>query len=106
MLAHVSTVYASKGDQITKTPADFSIDATFANGEVATFSKKAEKMYVIEFYSERTEKETGKEILTDFISTVSGLEGDWTIESFIDSEVVKIRETVGERKVLCALSGG
>src|SRR5699024_10136036 len=106
MLAHVSTVYASKGDQITKTPADFSIDATFANGEVATFSNEAKKMYGIQFYPEKTETENGKEILKDFLFTVSGLEGDWTIESFIDSEVVKIRETVGDRKVLCALSGG
>lgn len=104
MLAHVSTVYASKGDQITRVPADFSIDATFVNGEVATFSNEAKKMYGIQFYPEKTEN--GKEILKDFLFTVSELEGDWTIESFIDSEVVKIRETVGDRKVLCALSGG
>jgi GMP synthase (glutamine-hydrolysing) len=48
----------------------------------------------------------GKEILANFLFKICGLSGDWTMESFIEESVAKIRDRVGDRKILCAVSGG
>lgn len=106
LLENIETVYRSNGDEITALAADFSTDATFTDGTIAAFSNEAKKFYGIQFYPEKEETTNGKDLLKSFLFDVSGVSGDWSIESFIQSEIVKIQETVGDRKVLCALSGG
>ncbi|HLR42866.1 MAG TPA: glutamine-hydrolyzing GMP synthase [Pseudogracilibacillus sp.] len=106
ILENIEAVYRSNGDEITELPADFTADARFTDGIVAAFSNDAKKFYGIQFYPEKEETANGKDLLKSFLFDVSGVSGDWSIESFIQSEIVKIQETVGDRKVLCALSGG
>src|SRR5699024_6572373 len=55
---------------------------------------------------EVTETEVGDKILHNFLFNVSRCKGDWSIERFIETELTRIRDVVGNRKVLCGLSGG
>ena len=99
-------VYLSKGDTIETAPPNFEVDANDVSGKIVAFSNKQEQIYGIQFYPEVSETEYGKEIIKNFLFEISGCRGDWSIESFIEKELKNIRQTVGDKKVLCALSGG
>lgn len=99
-------ILASAGDVIADVPKTFQVDATFKNGEVAAMSDPDNDFYGVRFYPEVEETEHGADILKNFLFTVSGCSGDWSIERFIDEEIANIKAEVGDRKVLCALSGG
>src|SRR5699024_3375939 len=99
-------VMASGGDVIQEVPETFQVDATFENGEVAAMSDSARKFYGIRFYPEVEATTYGTDMLKNFLFSIIGCTGDWSIEGFIESEIANIRAEVGDRKVLCALSGG
>lgn len=97
---------ASVGDVITEVPTSFQVDATFKNAEVAAISDPHKDLYGIRFYPEVEATEHGTDLLKNFLFSISGCSGDWSIDRFIDEEIANIRAEVGDRKVLCALSGG
>ncbi|MFD2132133.1 glutamine-hydrolyzing GMP synthase [Pseudogracilibacillus auburnensis] len=99
-------VYMSKGDTISELPEKFEVDATDVAGDIAAFSNESEKMYGVQFYPEKQESEHGVKLLKNFLFTISGCTGEWSIERFIDTEIANIKAEVGDKKVLCALSGG
>lgn len=99
-------VYVSVGDKIETAPPSFQIDAKDKAGNIVAISNQQEKIYGLLFYPEVKETEYGREILQKFLFDISGCRGDWSIESFIENELKNIQETVGDKKVLCALSGG
>src|SRR5699024_3269874 len=99
-------VFYSLGDVITEAPEGFTVDATHTNGEIAVFSHEADKLYGVQFYPEVQATTNGKDMLKHFLFDISHCAGDWTIEGFIDTEIAAIKEEVGDRKVLCGLSGG
>lgn len=105
-LSTAQTVYGSHGDVITKVGENLQVDGTFADGKIAAFSNEAKKVYGVQFYPEKQESAQGMEVLKNFIFEISACRGDWTIEQFIDEEISHIKEEVGDKKVLCALSGG
>src|SRR5699024_5546638 len=69
-------------------------------------SNSSVKRYGIQFHPEVSHTENGDSILKQFIYDACGCVGDWSIASFIEQETAKIREKVGDRNVLCAMSGG
>src|SRR5690625_3362178 len=97
---------ASVGDVITEVPTSFQVDATFKNGEVAAISDPDKNLYGIRFYPEVEATEHGTDLLKNFLFSISGCSGDWSIDRFIQEEIANIKAEVGDRKVLCALSGG
>ena len=99
-------VLYSTGDVIESVPKQFTVYAETAEGEVAAFGNASRKQYGIQFYPERNETETGVEVLKNFLFDICGCDGKWSAERFIDTQLAAIKETVGDRKVLCALSGG
>ena len=99
-------VWMSHGDQVEAAPPGFKVTATTDTCPVAAMENVAKKQYGVQFHPEVTHTPDGKTVLKRFLFDVCGLRGDWTSEAFIDEEVAKIRETVGEGKVLCAVSGG
>lgn len=105
-LAKKQGVYISKGDTISTVPDQFQIDAVTEDGTIAAISNESEKVFGVQFYPEAKESEHGNDVLKNFLFTVSDCKGDWTIERFIETEKAHIKEVVGDRKVLCALSGG
>ncbi|MGN1077361.1 MAG: glutamine-hydrolyzing GMP synthase, partial [Candidatus Gallimonas sp.] len=64
------------------------------------------KIYGIQFHPEVVHSEYGNKLLRNFLYLVCGAAGDWTMKNFVAEQVVKLREKIGDKKVLCAMSGG
>jgi GMP synthase (glutamine-hydrolysing) len=105
-LPNEQVVWMSHGDLVTATPEGFSIDATSPSCPIAAMSDESRKFYAVQFHPEVRHSVYGNDILKNFVFDVCQCKGDWTMGSFIDNEIRKIRELVGDKKVLCALSGG
>ena len=99
-------VWMSHGDLVVEAPEGFVVDATNKSCPVAAMSNEQKKMYGVQFHPEVRHCEYGNELLKNFVFEVCECEGNWTIANFIEDEIKKIREKVGDKKVLCALSGG
>ncbi|WP_087974649.1 glutamine-hydrolyzing GMP synthase [Oceanobacillus rekensis] len=100
------TVWMSHGDKVTAAPPSFKIDATSPSTPIAAMSDIENNLYGVQFHPEVRHSEYGNDVLNHFVFDVCKCSGDWSIENFIDMEVKNIQNKVGERKVLCALSGG
>jgi GMP synthase (glutamine-hydrolysing) len=99
-------VWASHGDFVAAAPPGFSVVATSANAPVAAMEAPERGYYALLFHPEVAHTERGTEILKNFAFDVCGCRGDWTITSFIDEAIGRIRQQVGDGRVVCALSGG
>jgi GMP synthase (glutamine-hydrolysing) len=99
-------VWASHGDLVASAPPGFAVVATSANAPVAAMEAPDRGYYALLFHPEVAHTERGTEILRNFAYDVCGCRGDWTIASFIDESIGRIRERVGDGRVVCALSGG
>ncbi len=100
------TVWMSHGDKVVEAPATFRVDATSPSTPIAAMSNTEKQLYGVQFHPEVRHSEYGNHLLRQFVFDVCQCAGDWTMENFIDMEIKKIQEQVGDRKVLCALSGG
>ncbi|WP_205619888.1 glutamine-hydrolyzing GMP synthase [Calidifontibacillus oryziterrae] len=99
-------VWMSHGDLVTSTPEGFVIDAINPSCPIAAMSDEKRRFYGVQFHPEVKHSVYGNDILKNFVFNVCECSGDWSMENFIEIEMQKIREQVGEKKVLCALSGG
>ena len=100
------SVWMSHGDLVVTPPAGFVVDATNPSCPVAAMSDVSRKLYGVQFHPEVRHSEYGIQLLENFVYKVCECEGNWSMENFIDIEMAKIKEIVGDRQVLCALSGG
>ncbi|MCI6639593.1 MAG: glutamine-hydrolyzing GMP synthase [Pygmaiobacter massiliensis] len=98
--------WMSHTDQIVKMPQGFVATAHSASCPVAAMENAEKKLYAVQFHPEVNHTEFGKELLHSFLYDVCGCTGDWTAAGFVDSSIASIREQVGTKRVLCALSGG
>jgi GMP synthase (glutamine-hydrolysing) len=105
-LPNEQVVWMSHGDHVTVAPEGFDIIATSPSCAVAAIADESRGMYAVQFHPEVRHSVHGIELLRQFVFGVCGAKGDWSMESFIDLEIEKIRQEVGNKKVLCALSGG
>ena len=105
-LPTTQTVWMSHGDLVTEVPAGFTVSATSANCPIAAMANPAKKLYGLQFHTEVRHTEYGNDILRHFAFDVCGAQANWSMEDFIDMQVAKIRQTVGDQKVLLGLSGG
>ncbi len=101
-----SQVWMSHGDKVGSLPPGFIASGVTANCETAVVENRAEALYGVQFHPEVIHTKQGKRILSNFLFDLSGLQRDWTMESFIENKVKEIRRQVGEGKVICGLSGG
>jgi len=99
-------VWASHGDFVAAAPPGFSVVATSSNAPVAAMANPDRHLYALLFHPEVAHTDRGDEILRNFAFGVCRCTGDWTITSFIDEAIGRIRRQVGEGRVVCALSGG
>ncbi len=99
-------VWMSHGDLVTQTPDGFTTIATSASCPIAAMANAERKFYAVQFHPEVRHSVYGNDILRQFVFDVCGAKGDWSMDSFIDMQIQKIRKQVGDKKVLCALSGG
>ncbi|WP_227397100.1 glutamine-hydrolyzing GMP synthase [Jeotgalibacillus aurantiacus] len=100
------TVWMSHGDLVVEAPPSFDVVATNPSCPVASISNDDQKLHAVQFHPEVRHSVYGNEMLRNFVFDACGCKGDWSMENFIEIELEKIRQEVGDRKVLCALSGG
>ncbi|HFB68577.1 MAG TPA: glutamine-hydrolyzing GMP synthase [Calditrichae bacterium] len=101
-----TVVWMSHGDHLTEAPPGFSILAHTENSPIAAIGNAEKNIYGIQFHPEVHHTVEGKQILHNFLYLIAGVSGDWSPQSFISSQIEKIRQQVGDKRVLCALSGG
>lgn len=99
-------VWMSHGDHVTEPPEGFDILAGTPSCAVAAMGNGERKIYGVQFHPEVVHTPRGMELLKNFLYTVAGCRGGWTMERFIEESVQSIRERVGDSNVICALSGG
>ena len=105
-IAAPTPVWMSHGDSIVRPPAGFVVSANTSNTPTAAMSNDALKLYGVQFHPEVVHTREGTPLLKNFLFNICGCRGDWNMGSFVDMAVAKIREQVGDKKVLCGLSGG
>ncbi len=105
-LPESQVVWMSHGDLVTAVPPGFTADADSPSCPISSMSDEGRKLYAVQFHPEVRHSVHGNELLKNFVLGVCGCSGTWSMENFIEIEMEKIRQTVGDKKVLCALSGG
>ncbi|GAA3721811.1 glutamine-hydrolyzing GMP synthase [Salinicoccus jeotgali] len=105
-LNEVETVLMSHSDKVTRIPEDYIKIAETSNCQYAGIQHRDKDIYGVQFHPESKHTENGDTFIKNFIRDICECHGEWTMDNFIDIEIEKIRETVGDRKVLCAMSGG
>lgn len=98
-------VWMSHGDRIEAMPPGFSTLAHTENSPVAVM-ENGQGIYGIQFHPEVAHTPEGKTILRNFVYNICGCQGNWTMSNFVADSLSKIKEQVGDGKVICALSGG
>jgi len=101
-----SVVWMSHTDYVSETPEGFTVTASSADCPAAAFENAEKKFYAVQFHPEVTHSQFGKQILHNFLYNVCGCTGDWVMDDFIDRTVAKLREQIGDKKVVLGLSGG
>ena len=100
-----SPIWMSHGDQIEKLPPGFSPLAYTDNSPVAVMGN-GRNIFGLQFHPEVVHTEHGKAVLENFLYRVCGCKGNWTSENVVQQSIARIRQQVGDGKVICALSGG
>jgi len=99
-------VWMSHGDYITAPPPGFDITAHTNSSPVAAMSDPNKQIYGVQFHPEVVHTPEGMKILRNFLFNICGCTGDWDMGSYAEQAVTAIRSKVGNKQVLCALSGG
>ena len=98
--------WMSHTDQIKNVPEGFKVAAHTADCPVAAMENQALKMFAVQLHPEVEHTVDGYKIIRNFLYKGCGLKPDWSSDSFIEEKIQEIRALVGDKKVLCALSGG
>ncbi|UTH13775.1 glutamine-hydrolyzing GMP synthase [Macrococcus equipercicus] len=106
LLPEEQTVWMSHSDKVINIPEGFRMIANSPSCKYAAVENAERQLYGVQFHPEVRHSEYGNDLLRNFIRKICNCTGEWTMENFIDIEVEKIREQVGDKKVLCAMSGG
>ena len=100
------TVWMSHGDKLEEIPDTFRRLAHTANAPFAAIRHRTQPLFAVQFHPEVAHTDRGKAILGNFLFRVCGCASDWQMRSFAEMAIDRIRRQVGDRRVLCALSGG
>ncbi|MGD8307161.1 MAG: glutamine-hydrolyzing GMP synthase, partial [Ignavibacteria bacterium] len=101
-----SVVWMSHGDHITELPEGFTLNGKSDHTLICAMSNETKNIYGVQFHPEVVHSAEGKKIIDNFLFDICNCKGDWTPGNFINEQVSKIRNTVGDAKAICALSGG
>ncbi|MFY0657163.1 MAG: glutamine-hydrolyzing GMP synthase, partial [Neptunomonas phycophila] len=99
-------VWMSHGDKVTELPEGFSVIASTESAPIAAMCHPAKQLFGVQFHPEVTHTKQGGRILERFIREICGTDALWTAANIISDQIEKVREQVGNQKVLLGLSGG
>jgi GMP synthase (glutamine-hydrolysing) len=99
-------VWMSHGDRVLRLPDGFRVLGRSESSPFAAVRHRDLPIWGLLFHPEVAHTQGGAQMLANFAKRICGCAGSWTMEAFIEEEVRRIRERVGSRPVVCALSGG
>jgi GMP synthase (glutamine-hydrolysing) len=101
-----SQVWMSHGDTITELPKIYRITGSTEDVKIAAFEHEVLPVFGVQFHPEVSHSTQGAKMIRNFLYDICGLQGEWTPAAFIETSVAEIRAKVGDKKVICGLSGG
>src|SRR2546430_1590920 len=104
-LAHSERAWLSHGDTVRRPPPGFTAIARTPTVPIAAMTD-GDRRWAVQFHPEVAHTPHGAEILRNFLYRVCGATGDWTPAAFIGEAVADLRQRIGDRSAICALSGG
>ena len=99
-------VWMSHGDRVTAVPEGFRVIGASPGAPQGAMADDARNFFAVQFHPEVHHTPNGARILRNFTRSICGLSGDWTMAAYRAEAIEKIRAQVGDRKVICGLSGG
>ena len=102
----VQVCWMSHGDQVVAAPAGFDVLASTSTTPVASFESREKRIFGVQWHPEVKHSPEGQKVLTNFLYEGAGLSPNWNSGNVIADQVAKIREQVGDARVICGLSGG
>ncbi len=96
----------SHTDKVEGLPEGFKVVATTADCPMAAFENTEKKFFGVQFHPEVNHTPFGKDMIRNFLYDVCGLSGDWTMSDYAKNYIEYAKNKIGDKKVLCALSGG
>jgi GMP synthase (glutamine-hydrolysing) len=105
LLNGMRRVWMSHGDRILEPPSGFEVTARTEN-TIAAMEDPKRNIFGVQFHPEVTHTENGDALLRRFVFDVCRCRGDWSIGSFIENSIERIRKQVGDGRALCGISGG
>ena len=101
-----TSCWMSHTDYIAKVPEGFVITAHTKDCPVAAMEDDKRGLYAVQFHPEVMHTPEGSKMLHHFVRDICACRGDWKMSSFVETQILALREKIGSGKVLCALSGG
>ncbi len=98
--------WMSHTDYISKIPEGFDITAYSESCPIAAYENTEKKLYSVQFHPEVNHTVNGQKMLENFLYKICGCKGDWIMSDFAKKSIAALKEKIGDKKVLCALSGG
>jgi GMP synthase (glutamine-hydrolysing) len=105
-IAQDSVVWMSHGDRAERLPDGFEVVGTSENSPYAAIANEEAHIYAFQFHPEVHHSVEGTKLLKNFAKHICGCESTWNMGSFAKEKIAQIREQVGDKKVLCGVSGG
>ena len=100
------TSWMSHGDEVTAAPEGFTVNARSPRATVAAFEDDERRLAGVQWHPEVLHSEHGQEVLEHFLLDIAGCRPTWTSSNIAEEQVRRVRDEVGDARVLCALSGG
>lgn len=101
-----STCWMSHTDYVSEAPEGFTVTGHTEDCPCASMENSKKKIYAVQFHPEVEHTDEGEKILRNFIYDVCGCKGTWEMGSFTRDAIASLKEKIGGKKALCALSGG
>ncbi|CUO15328.1 MAG: glutamine-hydrolyzing GMP synthase [Sarcina ventriculi] len=98
--------WMSHTDYVAEAPVGFKIIAHTDVCPVAAIANEEKKLYGVQFHPEVEHTPFGKDMLRNFVLNICDLEPSWSMASFAEEKIAEIKRVVGDKKLICALSGG
>ena len=100
------SVWMSHGDAVAEAPPGFTVTSSTEATPVASFEDPERGLYGVQFHPEVLHSEHGQRVLERFLLEAAGCRPTWTMVNVVEDQVARIRAQVGDRRVVCGLSGG
>ena len=101
-----SVCWMSHTDYISSPPKGYKVTAVTRDCPCAAMENDEKKIYAVQFHPEVMHTQYGEEIFKTFLFDICRCKGDWVMSSFVEEQVKHLREKIGDKTVLCAMSGG